>query len=711
MNTKLLNKIACFAMALSLVACNTTPTMEKLSYPETKKVDTTDLYFGTEVHDPYRWLEDDMSEETQNWVVAQNKVTDTFLQKIPFRSAIADRLTKIWNYTKIGTPYNESGLIIFAKNDGLQNQSVYYYKKSEEDQEKVLIDPNTLSEDGTVSLSTFSISKDGKYLGYAISRGGSDWREIYVKDIETGALLDDHIKWAKFSGIAWYKDGFFYSRFDEPKEGDELKGENKSPKLYYHKLGDRVENDQIIFEDSKNPERMASADVTEDEKYLVIYQTESTSGNALYVKDLTQKSSQIIKVIEDFDNDHGMVDHDNGVFLLSTNYKAPKKRIVKFTLNKMDKEDWQDVIPEQNDVLNGVSLVGGKMIAQYMTDAHDVVKVFDTNGKYLYNVDLPTIGSVGGFNGKKEDTETYFSFNSFVYPSAIYKYDVATNKTEPYWKPEIDIDFDQYETKQVFFTSKDGTKVPMFIVHKKGLVLDGNNPTMLYGYGGFNISLTPSFSLSRMILLENGGVYAMVNLRGGGEYGKEWHQAGTKLQKQNVFDDCIAAAEYLIDQKYASSQKMALMGGSNGGLLVGAVINQRPDLFKVAIPAVGVMDMLRYHKFTIGRFWATDYGTSGDNKEMFDYLYAYSPVHNIRTETEYPAVMVLTADHDDRVVPAHSFKYISALQSKYKGNNPVVIRIESKAGHGAGKPTSKQIEEAADIYSFMFYNMDVSPTY
>lgn len=711
MNIKIFNKIACLAMAVSLVACNTTPKMEKLSYPITKKVDTTDVYFGTEVPDPYRWLEDDMSEETQKWVVEQNQVTDSFLQKIPFRGAIQDRLTEIWNYTKIGTPYKESGLIVFAKNDGLQNQSVYYYKKSEDGEEKVLIDPNTLSEDGTVSLSTFSISKDGKYLGYAISRGGSDWREIYVKDIETGALLDDHIKWAKFSGIAWHNDGFFYSRFDEPKEGDELKGENKSPKLYYHKLGDRVKNDQVIFEDPKNPERMASADVTEDGKYLVIHQTESTSGNALYVKDLTQKSSEITRVIEDFDSDNYIVDHDKGEFLLSTNYKAPKKRIVKFTLNKKAKEDWQDVIPEQNDVLNGVSLVGEKMIAQYMTDAHDVVKVYDTNGKYLYNVDLPAIGSVGGFSGKKEDTETYFSFNSFVYPSAIYKYDVAANKTELYWKPEIDIDFDQYETKQVFFTSKDGTQVPMFIVHKKGLVLDGNNPTMLYGYGGFNISLTPSFSLSRMILLENGGVYAMVNLRGGGEYGKEWHQAGTKLQKQNVFDDCIAAAEYLIDQKYASPQKMALMGGSNGGLLVGAVINQRPDLFKVAIPAVGVMDMLRYHKFTIGRFRATDYGTSGDDKEMFDYLYAYSPVHNIRSETEYPSVMVLTADHDDRVVPAHSFKYIAALQAKYKGNNPVVIRIESKAGHGAGKPTGKQIEEAADLYSFMFYNMNVSPSY
>ncbi|WP_142531465.1 prolyl oligopeptidase family serine peptidase [Saccharicrinis carchari] len=711
MKPKLLNNITCLSVCLLIVACNTKPKMEKLSYPVTKKVDTTDVYFGTEVPDPYRWLEDDRSEETQNWVVEQNKVTNSFLQNIPFRDAIKDRLTEIWDYTKMGAPFKQSGLIVYAKNDGLQNQSVYYYKKSEQDEEKVLIDPNKLSADGTVSLSTFSISKDGKYLGYAISRGGSDWREIYVKDIESGTLLDDHIMWAKFSGIAWYKNGFFYSRFDEPKEGDELKGENKNPKLYYHKLGDRVEEDKVIFEDPEHPGRMASASVTDDDKYLLIYQTESTSGNALYIKDLSKKSSRIIKVVDDFDNDHSIVDHHKGTFLLSTNYKAPKKRIVKFSLNKYAKEYWEDVIPEQNDVLNSVSVLDGKMVAQYMSDAQDIVKVFDTNGTYLYNVDLPAIGSVAGFSGKREDTETYFSFNSFVYPSAIYKYDVTSNNTELYWQPDIDIDFSQYETKQVFFTSKDGTQVPMFIVHKKGLVLDGNNPTMLYGYGGFNISLTPSFSLSRMVLLENGGVYAMVNLRGGGEYGKEWHQAGTKLQKQNVFDDCIAAAEYLIAQKYASPQKLALMGGSNGGLLVGAVVNQRPDLFQVAIPAVGVMDMLRYHKFTIGRFWATDYGTSADSKEMFDYLYAYSPIHNIRKEVEYPATMVLTADHDDRVVPAHSFKYIAALQNTYQGNNPVLIRIDSKAGHGAGKPTSKQIEEAADLYSFMFYNMHFAPLY
>ncbi|WP_430936274.1 prolyl oligopeptidase family serine peptidase [Saccharicrinis sp. 156] len=711
MNPNLINKLTCLAIGMSMIACNSTPTMEKLTYPETKKVDTTDVYFGTEVPDPYRWLEDDMSEETRNWVVEQNKVTDSFLGKIPFKNAIEDRLTKIWNYAKMGTPSHKSGLLVYAKNDGLQNQSIYYYKKGADGEEKILIDPNKLSEDGTVSLGSLSVSEDGKYLGYTVSRGGSDWREIYVKEIETGKMLDDHIKWVKFSGISWFNDGFFYTRFDEPKKGDELKGENKNPKVYYHKLGDQIKKDKVVFEDPEHPERITTCGVTDDNNYLVLHQTESTSGNAIFIKDLSEKSAKILKVVDDFESDNNIIDHSNGVFLMSTNYKAPKERIVKFTVDKINKDEWIDVIPEQKDVLSGISVVGEKMITTYMTDAHDIVKVFDLQGKYLYDVELPAIGSVGGFGGKKGDMETYFSFNSFVYPSAIYKYNIAENKTELFWEPDIDIDFDQYETKQVFFRSKDGTKVPMFIVHKKGLELDGTNPTMLYGYGGFNISLTPSFSVSRMVLLENGGVYAMVNLRGGGEYGKDWHQAGTKLQKQNVFDDCIAAAEYLIDNKYTSNDRLSLMGGSNGGLLVGAVTNQRPDLFKVSIPVVGVMDMLRYHKFTIGRFWATDYGTSEDNKEMFDYLYSYSPLHNVKEGVAYPAVMVMTADHDDRVVPAHSFKYIAALQDKYAGNNPVVIRIESKAGHGAGKPTSKKIEEAADLYSFIFYNMGVKPLY
>ncbi|MCW3786547.1 prolyl oligopeptidase family serine peptidase [Plebeiibacterium sediminum] len=695
---------SCLFVTVALAACNTSSNMEKLMYPETKKVEITDDYFGTKVSDPYRWLEDDNSEETKQWVIAQNKVTEGYLEKIPYRQAIKNRLTQIWDYEKMSAPVNRSGLLVYSKNDGLQSQNVYYYKKDSGD-EKLLLDPNHLSEDGTVSLSGFEISKNGKYLGYLISRSGSDWQEIYVKDIETGEILPDHIEWVKFSGISWFKDGFYYTRYQEPKKGDELKGVNKSPKIYYHKLGDAIDDDVMVFDDPEHPDRITNADVTEDGSYLVLYQTESTSGNSLKLKSLTDPSAGIISIVDDFENDHQILDHDKGEFILKTNYKASKSRIVKFSLEHLHKDSWVDLIRESSDVLVDVSLLGGRIIAQYMQDAHDVVKVYDREGKYLNEVDLPTIGSVGGFGGEKDDVVTYYSFNSFVSPSTVYKYNILENKAELFWKPEIDIDLDQFETKQVFYTSKDGTKVPMFIIHKKNIKLDGNNPTMLYGYGGFDISLTPGFSISRMILLENGGVYAMANLRGGGEYGKDWHKAGTLMQKQNVFDDCIAAAEYLINEKYTSPDKLALHGGSNGGLLVGAVVNLRPDLFKVSMPAVGVMDMLRYHQFTIGRFWASDYGTSGDSEGMFKYLYAYSPVHNVKSGVEYPATMVMTADHDDRVVPAHSFKYISQLQDNYKGDNPVIIRIESKAGHGAGKPTSKIIQEATDLWSFMFYNM------
>ncbi len=702
---------SCLFILIALVACDNTFKMEKLIYPQTRQDDTVDVYFGTEVKDPYRWLEDDMSDETKKWVVDQNDVTEQYLDKIPYRKVIQGRLTKIWDYEKMSVPVNKSGLLVYSKNDGIQNQNVFYYEKEGKDDEKLLLDPNKFSIDGTVSLSGFRISKDGKYLGYLISRSGSDWQEIFVKDIETGELLKDHIKWVKFSGISWYEDGFYYSRYEEPEKGDELKGVNKSPRIFYHKLGDEIEKDILVFEDVEHPERITNAYVTKDEEYLILYQTESTSGNNLYVKSLHDPLSEIITIVDDFDNDHSLMEHNNGDFILKTNYNAPKSRLVKFNIDNFNKNSWVDIVPENSDVLVDASIIGGKIITCYMHNAHDIVKVFDINGNYLNDVALPSVGSVAGFNGEKEDTITYFSFNSFVSPSTIYKYDILNNKTSLFWKPDIDVDLDQFVTKQVFFTSKDGTKIPMFIVHKKGLELDGTNPTMLYGYGGFDISLTPIFSVSRMVLLENGGIYAMANLRGGGEYGKEWHEAGTLLRKQNVFDDCIAAAEYLIDNNYTSSAKLALHGGSNGGLLVGAVTNQRPDLFKVSIPAVGVMDMLRYHKFTIGRFWAADYGTSEDSEEMFKYLYGYSPVHNVTKSVEYPAIMVMTADHDDRVVPAHSFKYISKLQEKYKGENPTIIRIESKAGHGAGKPTSKIIEEAADIWSFMFYNMGESINY
>ncbi len=687
-----------------LTSCNVKNNHKMYNYPETAKVDSVDHYFGTDVPDPYRWLEDDTSAETEQWVKEQNIFTQNYLAQIPFKDSLKARLKQLWNYEKMTTPTNENGLLVYSKNDGLQNQNVFYYK-DKNGEERLLLDPNQLSDDGTVALSSLEISKDGNYMAYAISKAGSDWREIFVKDIKRNKDLDDHIKWVKFSTIAWYKDGFFYARFEEPKEGDELKGQNQNSRLYYHKIGTAMERDELVYEDTVHPDWSFYPTVTDDQKYLVIDVTESTSGNALYIKDLSQKNTEIVKVIEDFDSDNSLVDYVEGTFLLKTNYKAPKQRIVEFTLDAYGKDNWQEVIPEAEEVLNGISIIGGKCIVQYMKDAHDIVKVFSLGGTFLNEIALPDLGSVSGFYGHKEDKETYFTFTSFVYPSTIYKYDLESNKVELFWKPNIDIDLEAYETKQVFYTSKDGTKIPMFLVYKKDLVLDGKNPTLLYGYGGFNISLTPSFSVSRMLLLEKGGIFAMPNLRGGGEYGEEWHKAGTKMQKQNVFDDFIYAAEFLVKQNYTSPKYLAVSGGSNGGLLVGAVVNQRPDLFAVAFPAVGVMDMLRYHKFTIGRYWAADYGTSDDSQDMFSYLYKYSPVHNVVDNINYPAIMVQTADHDDRVVPAHSFKYAAQLQAHCKGKNPALIRIETNAGHGAGIPTTKKIEELSDVYAFMLYNM------
>lgn len=695
--------------AASLMMACTTKT-EKLNYPVTKKVDTTDVYFGHEVPDPYRWLEDDMSEETGAWVKEQNAVTQSYLTKIPYREQIEARLTKLWDYPKISAPFKKGGNYYVFKNDGLQNQNIAYIKKSLNAEEKVILDPNKLSEDGTVALTNFAPSDDGKYIAYGVSRGGSDWREFYVKDIATGEDLEDHIMWAKFSSIAWFKDGFFYSRYPEPKEGDELKGENKDSKLYYHKVGTLQNEDKMVYEDTDKPDWGFSGGVTEDEKFLYIYVTESTSGNALYVKDV-EKCGKVIKLIENFDHDYTVLDHVNGKLLVHTNFEAPKYKIIAIDLNDYAPEKWTDIIPEKEGVLKTVDIVGGKIIAQYLKDAHSHVEICEMNGTYLHDLELATLGTVNGFKGKKSDESTFFTLTSFTTPSTVYEYDIASNTSTKYQESEIDFNADDYETKQVFYESKDGTKVPMFIVHKKDIELDGNNSVLLYGYGGFNISLTPSFSIGRLIWLEQGGIYVMMNLRGGGEYGEEWHEAGTKLQKQNVFDDCIAAAEYLVDNKYTSKGKIALLGGSNGGLLVGAVINQRPDLFGAAIPAVGVMDMLRYHKFTIGRYWAADYGTSEDSEEMFKYLHAYSPIHAINSETNYPAVMVTTADHDDRVVPAHSFKYIATLQEKYSGDNPVLIRIEEKAGHGAGKPTDKIIEEYSDEFAFMFKNTGLVPKY
>lgn len=697
------------AILFIFAACNQKK-MEKLNYPITKKTDTIDEYFGVKIADPYRWLEDDKSEETGLWVEAQNKITFGYLEKIPYRQKIKDRITQMWNYPKFGTPFKKGNYYFFFKNDGLQNQSVLYIQEGLTGEPRVFLDPNKLSDDGTVALGGMSISNDHKYFAYQTASSGSDWNEIFVIEIASGKKMNDHIKWVKFSGAEWYKDGFYYSCYDAPKKGSELSNKNEFHKIYYHKLGTQQSEDVLVYENKKYPLRNYSMAITDDESFAFIYETETTSGNALYFKKTEDKNGKFTKIAEGFDYNYHIIDNVGDKLLLFTNWNAPKNQLLLIDAPYTDTAKWKAIIPESGDVLEGINLIGGKIIATYMKDAANHAYVYSIDGKKEFEVELPGIGSLGGFSGEKKDPLAFYSFTSFTYPSTIFKYDVNNNKSEVYKKPEIDFNPEDYETKQVFFPSKDGTKIPLFIVHKKGLKLDGNNPTLLYGYGGFNVSLTPSFSISRLVLLENGGVYALANLRGGGEYGKEWHEAGTKLKKQNVFDDFIAAGEYLIKEKYTSSQKLAIQGGSNGGLLVGACMLQRPDLYRVAFPAVGVLDMLRFHKFTIGWAWVGDYGSSDDSTQ-FHYILKYSPLHNIKENTDYPATLVTTADHDDRVVPAHSFKFIATLQEKYKGNNPVLIRIETKAGHGAGKPTSKVIEEAADLWSFMFYNMSITPKY
>jgi len=680
-----------------------------LKYPVTQKGDTVDVYFGQSIADPYRWLEDDRSAETEAWVKAQNEVTFGYLETIPYRAKIKSRLEKLWNYPKYNTPWKQGNKYFFYKNDGMQNQSVLYVKDSIDGEAKVLLDPNKLAEDGTKALSNTSISNDGKYLAYGVSSSGSDWVEFFVMNIETGEKLSDHVQWAKFSGASWKGEGFYYSAYDAPKEGSEFSNKNEFHKVYYHKLGTPQSADVLIHKNDAFPQRNYYAYTTEDEKYLFLSESQSTDGNALYMKEANAKTN-FVKIADGFDFEYNVIDNiDNKIFMI-TNDGAPKYRLVVFDAKKPAKENWVNIIPEQEDVLNGVSLIGGKLVATYMKDAYDRAYVYDLEGKMLNEITLPGIGSLGGFTGIKNDSIAFYSFSSFIFPSTIYKYNIASNQSEVYIKPDIDFDVDSYETKQVFYTSKDGTKIPMFITHKKGIALNGQNPTMLYGYGGFNISLTPTFSTSRLILLENGGIYAQPNLRGGGEYGEEWHQAGTQLKKQNVFDDFIAAAEYLIENKYTTAEKLAINGGSNGGLLIGAVMLQRPELFAVAIPEVGVLDMLRYHKFTIGWAWAGDYGTS-DDETQFKNLIKYSPVHNVKPNVQYPATLITTGDHDDRVVPAHSFKFAATLQENYKGNKPMLIRIETKAGHGAGKPTAKIIEERSDVWSFMFYNMGITPSY
>ncbi len=695
-----------FAVAI-LSSCANNPEKEEiaLNYPDTKKVDTVTNYFGTEVKDPYRWLEDDRSEETGNWVQAQNKVTFDYLDNIPYRKELNDRLTKLWNYEKLGAPYIEGNYTYFSKNDGLQNQYVIYRKKTENGEAEVFLDPNKFSSDGTTSLGGLSFSDDGSKAAYAISEGGSDWRKVIIIDTESKEIIEDTIVDVKFSGISWKgNDGFFYSSYEKPK-GSELSAKTDQHRLFYHKLGTKQSEDKVIFGDSpQEKHRYVGGGVTEDNKYLFISARNSTSGGKLFMMDLTKANPELVTILDHEESDTYVMDNEGSKLFIVTNLNAPNRRIVTVDAANPKPENWKDLIPETKNVLSP-STAGGYIFANYMVDAVSKVKQYDYNGKLVREVQLPGVGSAGGFGAKKEDDVLYYSFTNYVTPGTILKYDIEGGKSTVYNKPSIDFNPEDYESKQVFYTSKDGTKIPMIITYKKGIELNGKNPTLLYGYGGFNISLTPSFSIANAVWMEQGGIYAVPNLRGGGEYGKEWHDAGTKMKKQNVFDDFIAAAEYLIKEKYTSSDYLAVRGGSNGGLLVGAAMTQRPDLMKVALPAVGVMDMLRYHTFTAGAGWAYDYGTAEDSKEMFDYLYSYSPVHNIKQGVEYPATMVTTGDHDDRVVPAHSFKFAAELQEKQAGNNPTLIRIETKAGHGAGKPTSMIIDEYADIFAFTLYNM------
>lgn len=693
-------------VTLSVIACKQEPKPEldmTVKYPETKKVDTVTTYFGSTVPDPYRWLEDDNSEETKAWVKAQNEVTFSYLEKIPFRNKIKERMEKIWNYEKISAPFKEGDYTYFYKNDGLQNQSVLYRKDSNGKQE-VFLDPNTFSKDGTTSLGGINFSKDGSLVGYAISEGGSDWRKVIVMNAVSKEIIGDTLVDVKFSGISWYKnEGFYYSSYDKPK-GSELSAKTDQHKLYFHKLNTPQKEDKVIF-GLNEKRRYVGGFVTDDENYLVISAAVATNGNELYIKDLS-KNGPIVNIVNTFDFNNEVIDNVGTKFYLSTDYKAPNKRVVTFDLSNPKMENWVDFIPETENVLS-VSTGGGYIFADYIKDAVSFIKQYDYDGKLVRDIKLPGIGSAGGFGGKKEETTLYYSFTNYTTPGTIYSYDPKTGVSAVYEKPKVDFKSEDYESKQVFYTSKDGTKIPMIITYKKGTALNGKNPTILYGYGGFNISLTPSFSIANAVWMENGGVYAVANLRGGGEYGKKWHDAGTQLKKQNVFDDFIAAAEYLIKEKYTSSDYLAIRGGSNGGLLVGATMTQRPDLMKVALPAVGVMDMLRYHTFTAGAGWAYDYGTAEDSKEMFDYLKGYSPVHNVKADTKYPATLITTGDHDDRVVPAHSFKFAAELQAKQTGTNPTLIRIDVNAGHGAGKSTEAIINEQVDVQAFTLYNMGI----
>lgn len=704
------NLALALVIIISITSCKNENELKKnntiaVTYPKTKTVDSFDTYFGEKIKDPYRWLENDMSEETKEWVKEENKVTQDYLAKIPYRQKLKERLEEVWNYEKVGAPFIEGNYTYFYKNDGLQNQSVIYRKKTGEEGEEVFLDPNTFTKDGTISLDGLSFSNNGKIAAYSISTGGSDWRKVIIMDTESKSIMEDTIVDVKFSGISWKNnDGFYYSSYDKPK-GSELSAKTDQHKLFYHKLGTSQKQDQLVYGGtSEQKHRYVGGSVTEDGKYLFIYPKTSTSGNKVLMKDLSKPNSKFVIILDDTNTDTYIIENVGSKLYIITNKDAPNQKVVTVDASNPSPDQWKDFIPETENVMS-VTKSSGYIFANYMVDAVSHVKQYDYNGNLVREIELPGVGSAGGFSGKKEAKTVYYSFSNYITPGTIYALDPKSGVSEVYKKPEIDFNPNNFETKQVFFNSKDGTKIPMIISHKKGISLDGKNPTILYSYGGFNISMTPSFAIANAVWMEQGGIYAVPNIRGGGEYGKKWHNAGTKLQKQNVFDDFIAAAEYLVDGKYTSSDYLAIRGGSNGGLLVGATMTQRPELIKVALPAVGVLDMLRYHTFTSGAGWAYDYGTSEDNKEMYDYLKGYSPVHNVKEGVSYPATLITTGDHDDRVVPAHSFKFAAELQSKQVGPNPILIRIETDAGHGAGTPVSKTIEQYADIFGFTLFNM------
>jgi len=686
-----------------------------LAYPKTIQTNQVDDYGGVKVSDPYRWLEDDNSAGTKAWVEAQNKVTFGYLEKIPERKNIRDRLTRLWSYERYGIPFKEGGHYFFTRNDGLQNQSVLYTVDSLEAKPRVLLDPNKLTADGTAALSGYAISENGRLMAYGIARAGSDWQEWKVRDVRTAEDLNEEIKWVKFSGASWTKDskGFFYSRYDEPKPGDQLKGVNYFQKLYFHRLGTPQSDDKLIYERPDHKDWGFGGEVTDDGRYLIIHVSQGTdTRNRVFYRDLRAPESKVVELLNEFDAEYSFIGNDGPRFWFRTDLKAPRGRVIQIDITKPDRSNWKELIPQAAETLLSAHTLNDQFVVNYLKDAHSQIRIFSRDGRSLRELDLPGIGSVGGFTGKRKDTETFYSFTGFTTPATIYRLDLKTAVSAIFRQPTVECDSAQFETTQVFCRSKDGTRVPIFITQKKGIKLDGSNPTLLYGYGGFNISITPSFSVSHLVWLEMGGVYAVANLRGGGEYGEDWHQGGMKLKKQNVFDDFIAAAEWLIDSKYTSPAKLAIEGRSNGGLLVGACLTQRPDLFGAALPGVGVMDMLRFHKFTIGWAWTSDYG-SADNADEFKALYQYSPLHALKPGVKYPATLVTTADHDDRVVPAHSFKFAARLQECQAGEKPALIRIETRAGHGAGKPTAKQIEESADELAFLVhelgFNTDVRP--